>query len=109
MVFCKWKNNYFCYSKQEKLGSAGEFGFADCMFRQFYFKRGFWGKVILLQCWSDFFFSPLAFFKERKDINTGVWVILLSGFVFFFLKLCTSIKESGGVSCVFLDHVPASF
>lgn len=42
------KKKYFCHHKQEKLGSAGEYDFADCMFRQIYFQRGFWGKILLL-------------------------------------------------------------
>lgn len=44
------KKNYSCCNKQEEeLGSAGEFGFAGRMFRQTYFQRRFWRKVILLK------------------------------------------------------------
>lgn len=99
MVFCKWKKNYSSCNKQEKLGSA-EFGFADCVFRQIYFQRGFWGKAILLKWWG-WGFSPLVFLRKKKRGKT--WVILL--FVCLFsLKLCTSNRKSG-MLVVFLDCV----
>lgn len=43
------KKIYSCYNKQEKLGCAHEFGFAVCMFRQIYFQKEFWRKVIFLK------------------------------------------------------------
>lgn len=51
--------------------------------------------------------SPLVFLRKKRYKNLGDFVVWFWGF--FFLKLCTSIKESDGVSCVFLDHVPPSF
>lgn len=65
-VFNRWyfvnkKKNYFCHGKREKLGSAGEFGFADCMFRQSYFKRGFWEKDIAYML-KWFFVFPTCIF-----------------------------------------------
>lgn len=47
--FVNEKKKYSCCNKQDKLGSAGEFGFADHVFRQIYFQRGFWGKALLLK------------------------------------------------------------
>lgn len=60
----------------------------------------FGGKSYCLN--NEDFFPPTCLFKEKRYKNLS-----LSDFVvwFFSLKLCASIKESGGVSCVFLDCV----